>query len=350
VTGCRLAEPGEFARRAFENGRLDLTAAEGLADLVDAETEAQRKQALVQSGGALARLYDGWRERLLAARALTEAAIDFSDETDVADDALASAMSQARALLAEIETHLADGHRGEIVRDGFRIVLAGPPNVGKSSLMNVLARRDVAIVSTEAGTTRDVLEVRLDLGGYAVILADTAGIREAKGEVEKEGIRRTMERARAADLILWLVDPADPVWPSPEQFGERPILTVMTKADLGGRGDLRPAGDRTKDEQVFSVSSKTGQGLDDLIRHLTGLVASRLGSAASVPLSQERHRISVEACRDAVRRFVEARAKAPIELRAEDLRIAADALGRIVGRIDVEDVLGQIFGRFCIGK
>lgn len=350
VTGCRLAEPGEFARRAFENGRLDLTAAEGLADLVDAETEAQRQQALAQAGGALARLYDDWRERLLAARALTEAAIDFSDEADVADDALASAIAQAQALLAEIEAHLTDGHRGEIVREGFRIVLAGPPNVGKSSLMNALARRDVAIVSTEAGTTRDVLEVRLDLGGYAVILADTAGIREATGEVEREGIRRTMARARAADLVLWLVDPADPVWTLPAELDTQPNLIVLTKADLRNQAGLPNAVDQPEGSKSLSLSAKTGQGIDGLIRHLTAIVASRLEGGTSAVLSQERHRASIEVCRDAVQRFLGADVSAPIELRAEDLRIAADALGRVVGRIDVEDVLGQIFGRFCIGK
>ena len=213
--GCRLAEPGEFARRAFENGRIDLTEAEGIADLIDAETEAQRVQALRQASGGLAKLYDGWREELIGAMALMEAAIDFSDEADVARDAALGGLEIARGLLARIEVHLADGRRGEILRDGFRVVLAGPPNVGKSSLLNALARRDAAIVSAEAGTTRDVIEVRLDLDGLPVIVSDTAGIREAGGEVEREGIRRTIAHGRAADLVLWMVDATAPVWELP---------------------------------------------------------------------------------------------------------------------------------------
>ena len=212
IPGCRLAEPGEFARRAFLNGKIDLTAAEGLADLIDAETDAQRRQALAQAGGAFRKLCDAWRDRLSEARALAEAAIDFSDENDVARDALAEAQAINHSVQADIARHMDDRHGGEIVRDGFRIVIAGPPNVGKSSLLNALARRDVAIVSPEPGTTRDVLEVHLDLGGYAVIVADTAGIREAPGLVEREGIRRATERARAADLILWLVDATSPIW------------------------------------------------------------------------------------------------------------------------------------------
>jgi len=204
--GCRLAEAGEFARRAFENGRMDLAQVEGLADLIEAETEAQRRQAVRQMGGALSQLYEGWRARLVEALALIESAIDFSDEADVS----ANAFERARAIVGELQGalqgHLDDGNRGEILREGFRIVLAGPPNVGKSSLLNALARREAAIVSEEAGTTRDVIEVRLDLGGYPVVVSDTAGIREAQGAIEREGIRRTLAHAREADLVIWLSD------------------------------------------------------------------------------------------------------------------------------------------------
>ena len=348
IDGCRLAEPGEFARRAFHNGRLDLTAAEGLADLIDAETEAQRRQALAQAGGGLAKLYDGWRGRLLTARGLAEAAVDFSDEADVAADALARARLEARTLLVALQEHLDDGHRGEIVRDGFRVVLAGPPNAGKSSLLNALARRDVAIVSPEAGTTRDVLEVRLDLGGYAVVLADTAGLREAQGVVEREGIRRALGRAQDADLVLWLVDSTSPVWTPPMELGVAPdrVLVVLNKIDLSGpvTGQYVPGG-------IVSVSAVTGLGIAGLIERLHGEIAERLDDAGVGPvvLTQERHRRAIEQSRDALQRFL-AGAEAGVELQAEDLRLAADALGRVVGRVGVEDVLGEIFGRFCIGK
>ena len=205
-----MAEPGEFARRAFENGKIDLTQAEAIADLVDAETQAQARQALRQAGGALARLYEGWRDELIEAQALMEAAIDFSDEGDVGDRTASEARARVEALAERIRHHLDDGHRGEILRDGFHVVIAGPPNVGKSSLLNAMARREAAIVSEEAGTTRDVIEVRMDLGGLPVVLSDTAGIRETEGKIEREGIRRTLDRARDADLVLWLMDATDP--------------------------------------------------------------------------------------------------------------------------------------------
>lgn len=345
IAGCRLAEPGEFVRRAFENGRLDLTAVEGLADLVDAETEAQRRQAVRQAGGALGRTHESWRTRLIEARALFEAAIDFSDESDVADDAVAQGHAQVAALTSEIGAALGDGHRGEITRDGLRVVLAGPPNVGKSSLLNALARREVAIVSPEAGTTRDVIEVRLDLGGYAVVLTDTAGLRVATGAVEAEGIRRTLEHAGRADVILWLVDAMAPVWAPPPDlaFGSCPTVVVVNKADLARPTDV-PA-------DALVLSAATGQGLDGLIERLRQYVASHLETNTDAPalITQARHRQLLERASAALER-VQAGRDRPPELIAEDLRDAADALGQIVGRIDVEDVLGQIFGRFCIGK
>ena len=252
-------------------------------------------------------------------------------------------------LEAAIRHHLADGHRGEILRDGFRVVLAGPPNAGKSSLLNALAKRDVAIVSEEAGTTRDVIEVRLDLGGLPVIISDTAGIREAQGKVEQEGIRRTLEQAREADLVLWLIDPTWPVEPptslSPAWIGEenrkRDVVRVMTKADMGG--NVRKLG------ATLAISAKTGTGIGELTQFLAAKAADRIGSGEAPVITQTRHRQLVEVCAESLRDFLFGD-PAAIELRAEDLRRAANALGRVTGRVDVEDVLDQIFKRFCIGK
>src|SRR6185312_2267013 len=222
--------PGEFARRGFENGKIDLAEVEGLADLVEAETEAQRRQALAQSSGKLSELYEGWRARLIEIAALTEAAIDFSDEADVASSSLSEARTRAQGLAAEIAAHLNDGHRGEIVRDGFRVALLGAPNAGKSSLLNALARRDAAIVSAEAGTTRDVIEVRLDLAGLPVIVSDTAGIREAASDIEREGIRRSLVAAREADLIIWLTETDDSNLPC--GISRETSLVIRSKDDL----------------------------------------------------------------------------------------------------------------------
>jgi tRNA modification GTPase len=341
--GCRLAEPGEFARRAFLNGKLDLAQIEGLADLVDAETEAQRRQALGQMGGALSELYEGWRGDLIRASALVEAAIDFSDEGDVASDAFDVARNIVADLQAAIAAHLDDGNRGEILRDGFRVVLAGPPNAGKSSLLNALARREAAIVSEEAGTTRDVIEVRLDLDGLPVIVTDTAGIREPQGAIEREGIRRTLERAGEADLVLWLSDSSDPAAVPPPEVsarGDKFFIPVATKIDLPGVHLSR---------ETSAVSAKTGDGLSELTRRLAGIARDRLGDLSSPAITRERYRQQLNRCMHALERFISG-PEHEHELRAEDLRIAAQALGRITGRVDVEDVLGEIFGRFCIGK
>jgi tRNA modification GTPase len=346
VPGCRIAEPGEFARRAFQNGKLDLTKAEGLADLVDAETEAQRQQALKQASGSLSQIYEGWRSRLIEATALVEAAIDFSDEADVAGDAVKLARDRVGMLADEISKHLQDGRRGEILREGFRVVLAGPPNAGKSSLMNAIAKRDVAIVSEEAGTTRDAIEVHLDLGGLPVIVADTAGIRETSGSVEREGIRRTLARAREADLVIWLMDAERPeVRLPPElQDGADKTLLVLNKIDLA-------PGDRatTMPDDIVAISVRTGEGLAQLTERLAAIASERIGTREAPAITQVRHRQLVEVCHAALTDFLSQPA-GDVELRAEDLRRAAQALGRITGRVDVEDVLDQIFGRFCIGK
>lgn len=347
IDGLRLAEPGEFARRAFDNGKLDLVEAEGLADLIEAETEAQRRQALQQATGSLSAETESWRATLVDAIALVEAAIDFSDESDVGE----ASFTQARGMIEGLETlvrhRLDDGNRGEILRDGFRVTLAGPPNVGKSSLLNALARRPAAIVSEEAGTTRDVIEVRLDLSGYPVVLSDTAGIRQTELRVEQEGIRRSLETARAADLVLWLVDPAAPeiqLPPDLAPLGDR-VLVVRNKADLLKSG-IPPA---LPDDSVL-VSARTGQGLDELTARLAAIAAERLDDRGRpTALTNARHRALVSETHHHLCVFLEGNPH-ETELRAEDLRRAAHALGRLTGRIDVEDVLGQIFGRFCIGK
>ncbi|HJZ31327.1 MAG TPA: tRNA uridine-5-carboxymethylaminomethyl(34) synthesis GTPase MnmE [Hyphomicrobiaceae bacterium] len=351
MPSCRLAEPGEFARRAFENGKLDLTAVEGLADLIDAETAAQRRQALRQTEGALYQLYNGWRGGILAAMALMEAGIDFADEPDVMVDAVARACAEAAPIAAAVRAHLADGHRGELVRDGMHVVLAGPPNVGKSSLLNALARRDVAIVSEEPGTTRDVIEVKLELAGLPVVLSDTAGLRSAAGKVEAVGIKRAMERMRAADLVLWLVDAAAPqATPPPAELGlgaDR-LLVLFNKSDLVPATDH--AGDGVPGEVGgLAISALTGFGVSALIDRLTRIAAERVGDQTVPALTQARHRQQLLACEAGLSAFLVG-PKDEVELRAEDLRRAAQALGRLVGAIDVEEVLDQVFGRFCIGK
>jgi tRNA modification GTPase len=340
--GCRLAGPGEFARRAFANGKMDLAQVEGVADLIEAETEAQRRQAMRQMGGALSELYEGWRAELIRASALVEAVIDFSDETDVANAAFETARNMVDALGASIAAHLDDGNRGEILREGFRIVLAGAPNVGKSSLLNALARREAAIVSDEAGTTRDVIEVRLDLAGFPVVVSDTAGIREALGAVEREGVRRSLAHARDADLVIWLSDAtAAETGTLPAGLGDK-ILQVANKSDLAG-------GDSGLPEGALRISAKTGSGLDDLTRRLADEVRERIGVSESPAITRGRYRDDLQVCMSGVQAFM-AGSHTDMELRAEDLRQAAQALGRITGRVDVEDILGEIFGRFCIGK
>jgi tRNA modification GTPase len=343
IGGTRLAEPGEFARRAFENGKLDLTEVEGLADLVNAETEAQRRQALAQSEGSLRRLYEGWRAELLKAQALVEAGLDFDDEADVAVEVELKAKAVVAPLLAAIGKHLAD-RSGERLRDGLRIVIAGPPNAGKSSLMNALAKRDVAIVSEEAGTTRDVIEVHLDLGGLPVILADTAGIREGTGKVEAEGVRRALARAEDADLVVWVIDATALQWTAPrdaERFGcgSRHVIPVLNKIDAAAA----PAG-----FDGVAISAKTGEGLDLLIARLQEIAASAMAGAGQTVVTRTRHRQELVSIRDALQRFVNHDLSS--ELAAEELRIAARHLGRLTGGIDVEEVLGAIFAEFCIGK
>ncbi len=344
VPGCRPAEPGEFAHRAFINGKLDLTAAEGLADLIDAETEAQRRQAMTLATGHLATLYGDWRTRLIECQALMESAIDFSDEGDVGDSAAAAATERATALSLEITGHLAGSTRGEIIRDGFRVVIAGPPNAGKSTLLNALAQRDAAIVSAEAGTTRDAIEVHLDLAGLPVIVTDTAGIRETIGDIEREGIRRTYDRARTADLIIWLTDIAEPMPPPDDLATAGPLV-----CSVSNKTDRQPADAACFDHAILGISAHTGSGLDALTQKIIEAAQDRMGDSNDLVPTSLRQKIHLQSAIENLENYLSGH-REDIELRAEDLRLAADSLGRLTGRIDAEDVLDQIFSRFCIGK
>jgi len=341
VPGLRLAEPGEFTRRAVEHGKFDLTAAEGLGDLIAAETDAQRRQALRQYDGALADLYEGWRAQLIAQAAWVEASIDFSDE-ELPDDVFAKARAAIGSIAGEIARHLDDGGRGEIIREGLRIALIGPPNAGKSSLLNALARRDVAIVSEIPGTTRDVIEVKLDLGGYPVVVADTAGLRETGDAIEVEGVRRALDRARAAELVVLVLD---------GQSGTRPVLApdVETKLCLTVWNKRDLARHAARDGEI-NLSAKTGEGVDAFVTALTVRVGTLADmQSESPPLTRARHREALLEAKVALLRALAVPDDQP-ELMAEDVRLSLRALGRITGHVDVEELLDVIFRDFCIGK
>ena len=344
--GFRVAEPGEFTRRAFLNNKLDLTEAEAIADLVDAETSAQRRQALRQLAGEFGRLCEDWRARLIRAQARLEAEIDFPEE-DVPPAQWEAARRELKSLRGEIAAHLNDNERGERLREGVSVAILGPPNAGKSSLINMLARRDVAITSHIAGTTRDVIEVALDLGGYPVILADTAGLRASGDEIEEEGVRRARARAESADLRLIVVDAGKPEEAaSVRGLIDASAIVVANKIDQApGNGPIWA--DSLGSAPASRVSVATGQGLDALIARLTAAVADRLAPSAAPLVTRSRHRHGLEEAVAALDRFGNARLP---ELAAEDLRAAARGLGRITGRVDVEDMLDALFAEFCIGK
>jgi tRNA modification GTPase len=341
LPGLRGAEAGEFTRRAFENGRLDLTAVEGLADLVFAETEAQRAQAMRQFQGHLGKRAEDWRQRLIGALALVEGGIDFDQE--VPENLIEPALHAARELVEEIEKTLRDEHRGERLREGLIVAIAGPPNAGKSSLLNRLARREAAIVSPYPGTTRDVIEVHLDLGGYPVTLLDTAGVRESDDPVEQEGVRRARARAGAADLVLWVED-------ATVRVGNRNELKkqwiIHNKIDLVDSVTKQPA----ESANTFEISALTGAGLERLMAELAKFAAEFFSAAEPALVTRQRHRDALRETGDALGRAVAAGPAGQEELVAEELRLAARALGRLTGRVDVEDVLDLIFRDFCIGK
>lgn len=343
----RMALPGEFTRRAFENGKLDLTEAEAIADLIHAETEAQKNQALSQLEGHLGRVYAAWKDRLARLLAYLEADLDFSDQ-DLPEDVIVKVKPDLSGLIAEIRAHLSDNRRGERLRDGFRIVILGAPNAGKSTLTNALAQRDVAIVSPIAGTTRDVIEAHLDVGGYPVIVADTAGLRPEQlsqtghDGIESEGIRRALERAQNADIKILLFDATShaPDAHTLALIDETAIL-VANKADLTTKPPMIGA------DQPIAVSASTGQGIDILLQHIAQRLKALAGPTQTPALTRARHRDALERAVAALERS----GQAPLpELLAEDLRLAIRHIGSITGHVDVEDLLDIIFRDFCIGK
>lgn len=348
VGGLRPAEPGEFTRRAFDAGKLDLTQAEALADLIDAETRAQARQALKQMGGALKDKTDGWRERLVKALAHLEAVIDFPDE-DLPEDTAKALWRSVDALEKEISSNKDDHGRGERLRSGVHVAIVGPPNAGKSSLLNLLAQRDAAIVSAMAGTTRDVIEIHLDLDGYPVLVADTAGLRAAENDIEEEGVRRTRQRAEQADLVIALFDGA--THPDRDSETESVIdenaLVVVNKADLLDQAREKELDVSDAWATTHFVSVKTGFGMDIFLNTLTDRVKALCDSGMDAPITRPRHRRALEDCCEAL---VRAQAADLPELAAEDLRLALRALGRITGAVDVEDLLDVVFNDFCIGK
>jgi tRNA modification GTPase len=354
MEGFRLAEPGEFTRRAFANGRLDLTEVEGLADLIAAETPAQRRQAYRQLKGLIGDRAEAWRRQIIEALALVEARIDFSDEADVPEDLIGPALQTAQQLRNTIAAALADGGRGERLRDGLVVAIAGPPNAGKSTLLNRLARREAAIVSPYPGTTRDVIEVHLDLGGYPVTLLDTAGIRDSDDPVEQEGVRRAAARAAMADLVLWVVDAsangrvADE---SAENIMKSEYWLVRNKADLivdklGISCEL----EAISWKREFTISATSGQGMEALIAALSAYAQNYFSATESALVTRARHRQALEQTVAALDRALAQGTSGSEELIAEELRAAATTLGRLTGRVDVEDILDVIFRDFCIGK
>lgn len=405
IDGLRPAEPGEFTRRAFENGKLDLTAVEGLADFIHAETQAQRRQAFRQMKGLLGDRAESWRKRLIEALALVEARIDFPDESDVPEDLVGPALKIAQGLRDEIGEALANATRGERLRDGLVVAIAGPPNAGKSTLLNRIARREAAIVSPTAGTTRDVIEVHLELDGYPVTLLDTAGIRDSDDPVEQEGVRRARERAAGADLVLWVVDAIAPepvavsteglasgvgqrrsgevaqskgAWPmadtsgGPEPVDSPPVWVVRNKADLldstKASSQARSSPNRAlsqtalsnnnerkfisidmNSDNIFTLSATDGKGVNSLLERLAGFASEYFGSEPAL-VSRERQRRALSTTLSALDRALAEGPDGRDDIVAEELRFAATALGRLTGRVDVEDILDVIFADFCIGK
>jgi len=344
LNSVRLAEPGEFTRRAYENGKMDLSRVEGLADLIDAETEAQRSQAVRQMEGAFADRCNDWGHQLRQCLAWLEAAIDFPDE-ELPADLFARVQPGVEMVASAVDTWLAEPNRGSVIRDGFQIAIVGPPNVGKSSILNAIAQRDVAIVSERAGTTRDVIEVRIHLGGYAVVLADTAGLRtsDALDPVEQEGIARALSRSRAADLVLKVRDAGKPLGgPASEtEDGETSVdsLRLLNKTDLPDATEASPG--------ELAISATTGAGMDRLMARILERIEAGYAATPHPALTRQRHRRALESCRDALLRAL---AATDAELCAEDLRLALRAMDQLIGKTGVEDLLDMIFRDFCIGK
>jgi len=352
LENVRAAEPGEFTRRAFENGKLDLTEAEALDDLIHADTDRQRRQALRQLKGLLGDRVRDWRSRLIGASALIEAGIDFSDESDVSAELMAPALETIKSLLLEIEETLSAQGRSERLRDGLTVAISGRPNVGKSTLINLLARREVAIVSPHAGTTRDVIEVQLDLDGYPVTVIDTAGIRDTADAIEQEGVRRARARAAESDLVLWMTDSEHESSKSEiETSADTAVWIVRNKVDLDSVGERAGAEISRAKEGVktFGISAGRGDGIAELVAALTNFAQGYFGTSEDGLIARERHRKLLRETADALQRCLAIAGRGD-ELAAEELRVAARSLGRLLGRVDVEDILDAIFREFCIGK
>ena len=340
IPNCRMAEAGEFTRRAVYNNKMDLTSAEGLIDLIHADTEAQRAWAVRQMGGELQRIYDAWREDLIQSMAYLEAFIDFPEE-EIPPEKMLQIDDKVHTLLHKIALHLNDNKRGQNLKNGFPIAIVGAPNVGKSSLLNALAKKDVAIVSETAGTTRDVVEVYLDIAGYPVIIADTAGLRETDENIEKEGIRRALKRVEDAALVIAMGTAKNaPILDEATQkacSNHQNVLLVWNKCDEG-QGDTSSG---------LSVSVKQGIGMDELYKAIEEKVIEAMGSSNEVMLTRLRYKTALKECGEALGRALN---ETELELKAEELRLAARALGKITGIVSTEDLLDVIFSSFCIGK
>ncbi len=335
----RMAQPGEFSKIAFLNGKIDLVQAEAIVDLIKSETEAQHQQALKQLSGELGRIYDNWRTSIIEILALIESFIDFPDE-DLPDYVIDEATKKVRKLQEEISLHLNDNKRGQKIKDGLSLAIIGSPNVGKSSLLNFLAKSEVAIVSEIAGTTRDIIEIHLDIAGVAVKIADTAGIRESDDRIEQEGIKRALKKAQDADLKIILIDAADKGFET--DFGSQNIITVLNKIDLSGE-----VLEKSAQNYDVGISLKTGKNLELLLKRLEEKVLEILPKQSNPLITQERYRVALSQALHSLANFS---LEKNIELAAEDLRIASYEIAKITGRIDVDDILDVVFSKFCIGK
>ena len=345
IENLRLAEPGEFSRRAFYNGKMDLTEAEGLADLIDSETSEQQKYAMRQMEGGLKNLYEGWREELLQVMAYLEAYIDFPDE-DIPQDTVFKLEDTVFKLAHKISEHLKGDNIGERLREGFRVVIVGPPNAGKSSLLNAIVNREAAIVSNIAGTTRDAVDVHLDLKGYPVMFTDTAGLREVEDAIEKRGIEIAYDKIKEADLVLCLFDSSQDsvhIFDNLKKTISDKMLFVANKADCiseDKRQELANSG-------CIVIAAKPKEGLEKLLNAITTQIESRFTSNSNLLITRARYREALNETLEALQAF---NLQKEIELAAEDIRMAARGLGKITGRIEVDDILDKIFGSFCIGK
>lgn len=356
IPHIRMAGPGEFTRRAFLNGKIGLTEAEGIADMIDAETEAQRRQALQQMDGTVGRFYDALRARIIRILAHIEAYLDFPDE-EIPSNVVEVTRAEIKNAISDIRRQLDDEGRGEKTREGLLAVILGPPNAGKSSLLNLLARRDVAIVSPIAGTTRDAIEVRLDIGGYPVTLVDTAGLRKSDEFIEKEGIKRALAHAENADIKLWVYDITNPESSCIFQdFDDKNAIVIGNKSDLlslEGAGASEKIAEknnfREKNKRLpLKISTRTGQGIEDLLTIFENKITNIFSVESSPVITRDRHRNALTSAAQHLEHSLDS--ELPIEIACEELRLAARALGRVTGRVEVEEILDALFKNFCIGK